>query len=193
MSAIVLKIFSGAHFGAEIELAAGTWTIGQNDSCDIILSDKGIVARHIALSISGRDEVKFRTLDGEVFTKFGETVSDGELQERALYKLGGVFFAWLPQKDALPEVWEEIAKDLMAPKPVPAPTPEPVAPSQEEVASAEEEPAEEEKPAEVVIPEPPKVDPESDPVKTFAGCMLVILVLGVATSVGYYFLSHHAK
>jgi type III secretion protein D len=52
MSAAVLRIFSGLHIGAEIELIEGVYVIGTDDSCDLILSDSSLKARHAALRVS---------------------------------------------------------------------------------------------------------------------------------------------
>ena len=42
MSGVLLRIFSGQHLGAEIELPDGEHVIGTDDSCDIILSDPSL-------------------------------------------------------------------------------------------------------------------------------------------------------
>ena len=46
MSAAALRILSGVHLGAEIVLEEGTWAVGRDDSCDIILSDAALAPRH---------------------------------------------------------------------------------------------------------------------------------------------------
>lgn len=51
MDAVVFRIYSGVHSGAQIELTPGTWVIGRDDSCDIILTDASIAARHAALIV----------------------------------------------------------------------------------------------------------------------------------------------
>lgn len=45
MSTITLKICSGLHRGADIELADGVWVFGRDDSADIILADEGLMRR----------------------------------------------------------------------------------------------------------------------------------------------------
>ena len=51
MSSAALRILSGVHLGAEIVLEEGTWAVGRDDSCDIILSDAALAPRHCALTI----------------------------------------------------------------------------------------------------------------------------------------------
>ena len=48
---ISLRIFSGAHIGAEIDLPECIYVFGSDDSCDIILHDQNLKARHIQLKI----------------------------------------------------------------------------------------------------------------------------------------------
>ena len=43
MNSVVLRIFSGVHIGAEIELEEGVYVICNGDSCDIILTDSSLV------------------------------------------------------------------------------------------------------------------------------------------------------
>lgn len=50
--AITLRIFSGVHLGAEIRLPIGSYAIGKDASCDIILQDASLAARHIQLSVT---------------------------------------------------------------------------------------------------------------------------------------------
>ena len=62
MRAAVLRIFSGLHIGAEIELTEGVYVIGTDDSCDLILSDSSLKARHAALRVSVSGEVDEKEL-----------------------------------------------------------------------------------------------------------------------------------
>lgn len=48
---ITLRIFSGTHLGAEITLPEGLYVLGNDDSCDIILQDTSLEARHIQLKV----------------------------------------------------------------------------------------------------------------------------------------------
>ena len=47
----ILKIFSGPHVGAEFELTSGSYDIGSDEMCDIVLSDSMVAAHHVRLVI----------------------------------------------------------------------------------------------------------------------------------------------
>lgn len=68
--AVVLRIFSGLHLGAEIELAEGVYVVGSDDSCDLILDESSLASRHAALRVSsgadGQIVVAAEALDGHV-------------------------------------------------------------------------------------------------------------------------------
>lgn len=78
MSTITLKICSGLHRGADIELADGVWVFGRDDSADIILADEGLMRRHAALAVS-EDGVRFEKLDGDILDAAGKPVAGGAL------------------------------------------------------------------------------------------------------------------
>ena len=44
-----LHVCSGSHLGARLELEAGSWVLGADDSCDLILD--GLAPRHACLEI----------------------------------------------------------------------------------------------------------------------------------------------
>ena len=52
-SAICLYVFSGPHLGACVELTEGSWVVGSDDACDIILT--GLAPRHAVLDISSEE------------------------------------------------------------------------------------------------------------------------------------------
>lgn len=113
MSSVILRILSGIHIGAEIELSPGTWVVGRDDSCDIILSDASVAARHAALQVTDSGELEFEGLDGTVLTA-GETPPEGGmLVAGEIYRLGGVIFAWGPE-DAPEEFWRGVEQSLAA-------------------------------------------------------------------------------
>ncbi|MCG8566384.1 MAG: type III secretion system inner membrane ring subunit SctD [Desulfobacterales bacterium] len=61
-----LKVFSGPHLGAEIPLESGQqYTLGSNDSCDLILRDTTIASRHLRLDVTGGG-LGIKTLDAPV-------------------------------------------------------------------------------------------------------------------------------
>ena len=122
MASVILRILSGAHLGAEIELTPGTWVIGRDDSCDIILTDSSIAARHAALRITDAGVLEFDPLDGTILTALEEAPEDGMLVAGRIYRLGGVLFAW-GVADSPDEFWNEVERslaELSAPKIEPA-------------------------------------------------------------------------
>ncbi len=50
-NAIVLRIFSGPHIGAELQLPVGDHVVGSEDSCDIILVDSSLLGRHAIVHV----------------------------------------------------------------------------------------------------------------------------------------------
>lgn len=123
--AVTLYVFSGPHLGARLELGEGTWLLGADDSCDIILNE--LAPRHAVLEIASRPDaengVTLSPLDGSVRLRGEkETAPPGPGEQvprlspkagRAWY-LGRTCFAWnLP--DAEQEVILPEAEDLPAP------------------------------------------------------------------------------
>ena len=76
---VVIYVFSGPHLGARIELPTGSWLLGSDDSCDIILD--GLEARHAVLDVSEADQqssvgVSVKPLDGQVRLADGAAAGD---------------------------------------------------------------------------------------------------------------------
>ncbi|WP_446424033.1 type III secretion system inner membrane ring subunit SctD [Mailhella sp.] len=114
--AAILRIFSGLHLGAEIELAEGIYVIGTDDSCDLILSESSLAPRHAALRVSGGAEaalVSAGALDGAVM--LGDTpVSDEcDIPSRTPFQLGLLIAAWIPA-DTFDQAaaWTEVEQKL---------------------------------------------------------------------------------
>jgi type III secretion system YscD/HrpQ family protein len=61
----ILKVLSGPHLGAEVQLAAGDYRLGRDESCDIVLSDRSLSGEHALFAI-GADGIKVQSLAGEV-------------------------------------------------------------------------------------------------------------------------------
>lgn len=119
---VALYVFSGVHLGARLELQAGTWVLGADDSCDIILN--GLAPRHALLDIApspnGECSVRLSALDGDVRLQDGRAArpaGPGEaspLLDPAAgsgWHLGQTCFAW-----NLPDV-EQPVVDPQAGKP----------------------------------------------------------------------------
>ena len=47
----LLKIISGSHAGAEIELEHGTYTLGRHEDCDYILTDNALSDQHLEIKL----------------------------------------------------------------------------------------------------------------------------------------------
>ncbi len=109
---ITLRFFSGIHLGAEISLSAGTYSLGKDASCDIILHDQSIAAKHIQLRISllhrshtdndeeAKIEVRVENLDACVSDKDKILENGALLQPRQAYMLGQVCFAYFSYGEA---------------------------------------------------------------------------------------------
>ncbi len=81
---VLLRIFTGPHVGAEVVLPEGVHVVGTDDSCDIILSDAALAARHAALTVAVRGEgpgaapeVHAAPLDGPVRVGDAEVPAQG--------------------------------------------------------------------------------------------------------------------
>ncbi len=62
---LMLKVLSGPHLGGEIPLETGSYVIGSDISCDVVLKDEQIVLKHALLEV--KDGCFFiRGLDGGV-------------------------------------------------------------------------------------------------------------------------------
>jgi type III secretion system YscD/HrpQ family protein len=61
----ILKVLSGPHLGAEVQLAAGDYRLGRDDSCDIVLSDRSLAGQHALFAISA-EGARIQSLAGEV-------------------------------------------------------------------------------------------------------------------------------
>ena len=99
MSAAVLRIFSGLHLGAEIELIEGVYVIGTDDSCDLILSDSSLRARHAALRVSVSSEsvsLSAEALDGPVFSAGSKLKEESAIAPLSPFQIGLLTAAWLP-------------------------------------------------------------------------------------------------
>lgn len=111
MDGITLRVFSGIHLGAEIELADGAYVLGTDDSCDLIFGDSTLVARHAVLRVSCTEkgvQVTVEPLDGPV-TFAGEALQQEQaVPPRRPFRLGLVLFAWTENASAGNAAWQEV-------------------------------------------------------------------------------------
>lgn len=64
MKPIILKVLSGLHKGAELELAPGDWIMGQDAACDLVLSDADMTQEHLVLRVENAEDVYLTPLHG---------------------------------------------------------------------------------------------------------------------------------
>ena len=101
MGAIILRIFSGLHLGAEIELIEGVYVIGTDDSCDLILNDSTLKGRHAALRVAPEDgklALTVEALDGPVFLNGRNVVEECPVEALTPFQLGLLVAAWIPEE-----------------------------------------------------------------------------------------------
>lgn len=114
--AVILRIFSGLHLGAEIELADGIYVIGTDDSCDLILSESSLAPRHAALRVVSDESavgVSAEALDGTVLLNGSQAGEECDLPPRVPFQLGLLIAAWIPADEADPaSVWFEVEQTL---------------------------------------------------------------------------------
>ncbi len=124
---VALYVFSGPHLGARLELEEGSWLLGADDSCDIILSE--LAARHAVLDISagkssGDITVLLSPLDGSVRLQGEKAIPPPEPGEQSPrlapgagsgWYLGRTRFVWnLPDVEQLPSPLEEETRNISA-------------------------------------------------------------------------------
>ncbi len=104
-----IRVLSGPHVGAALELGPGRHVVGRGDDCDLILTDDSVAERHLALVIrNGADvvEVKVRPLEGQVFLD-GRPLApqeDSPVPAGTVLALGFTALGWRPPGEA----WEPV-------------------------------------------------------------------------------------
>ncbi|MEW4486692.1 FHA domain-containing protein [Thalassoglobus sp. JC818] len=88
----LLKIFSGPHIGAEVELPTGESTIGSSDDCDLVLTDRLIAEQHVAVSVSD-SSISIRQLGSEAVLVDGKPVDSAELRPFQYFTIGTTHLA----------------------------------------------------------------------------------------------------
>ena len=183
MNAARFKIFTGPNAGADIDLTPGQWTIGRDDSCDIILQDTTLESRHSVFIVTEND-VTARNLDGEVKTVAGDPVES--LAPGTSYVIGSTTFAW-GASDASPDFWNNIGRDIQA-------APRSAAPAPEGGVAAETAKTEEktEAPSETedkkVKEQTQKKDSSS--IATIVTGVMLCLIAAVGAGTGYWYVTH---
>lgn len=120
---IRLRVFSGPHLGAEIVLPPGDHLLGGDDSCDIILTDHGLAARHAVIRVVSPTpknehgpDVRVAPVDSRVFLD-GQPVDDreGAWAQGTGCLLGTTLLAWLPANQG-PEAWHNVFETMSKPR-----------------------------------------------------------------------------
>lgn len=124
MKSATLRVFSGIHLGAEIDLSEGTYVIGTDDSCDLIFEDSSLVARHAVLRVSCTEQyvqVTAAPLDGPVTLDEDILQQEQMIAPRHPFQIGLVLLAWTDSDSAGNAAWEEVEEKLVRTrKPEPA-------------------------------------------------------------------------
>ncbi|WP_418765012.1 type III secretion system inner membrane ring subunit SctD [Mailhella sp.] len=154
MNGVTLRVFSGVHLGAEISLDEGVCVIGSDDSCDLILEDSSLSARHAALRVALSErgpQMTVEPLDG-VVTFNGEALTqEVALPPRRPFQIGLVTMAWTDDASAGNAAWQEVEERMVraqapeTPKDAESPsTPTTSAPETDDANNAGGEPQKEE-------------------------------------------------
>jgi|GEM_PF-2784868 len=136
-----LRVLTGPHRGAEMEMSVGEYLVGSGDECDILLTDPGVAPRHLKLEV--REDGCFVTPLEEAVHIDGRLVdaAGSPLELRQVVSAGTTHFGLAIQG----EEWSDYVLPLLeqGPKPVAeASLDEDEGPSPEPLAGRTEGPAE---------------------------------------------------
>ena len=132
---IALRTFSGPNLGAEVLLPAGTYTIGTDYSCDIVLGDSSMAPRHAALTAErsqpGRlPRVLLKPLDAEILLEEEPLPAEGrDIPPATPWFLGLTCLAWnrlnAPREEIIPRLVRqpEPAAEPLSAQPTQEPAP----------------------------------------------------------------------
>ena len=97
---IALRTFSGPNLGAEVMLPVGTYTIGTDYSCDIVLGDSSMAPRHAALTAEQSQpgqlpRVYLKPLDADILLEEDPIPAEGrEMSPATPWFLGLTCLSW---------------------------------------------------------------------------------------------------
>lgn len=181
MNSVLVKIFSGAHRGAILELPEGSYTVGTDDSCDIILSDTSLTARHATFLVRSEQErtiLLAEPLDGALTLDGSALTQETPLPPGQPFFLAQMCMAWsLPAEQT--SAWQKV-EDRLARRSGPEETA-----VQEQVSAPETEHTE-------AIPTPAEAPETSEPlalqkpvrrfpVKRVLSLLILVLLAGTLT------------
>lgn len=110
-----LKILSGPHGGAIVDLHAGAYTIGSSDECDFVLKSPGVASEHFILLCRNNTYTALKR-DGEIYSQeIPLSENEADLALRSVYRMGSVHFGLLDGEDdwdpTIPPPAHEAAND----------------------------------------------------------------------------------
>ncbi|MTI15268.1 type III secretion system inner membrane ring subunit SctD [Sansalvadorimonas verongulae] len=126
----VLKILSGPHVGAEIPLDSGTWTLGRDEECDLVLTDDTLAERHIELTVSPEGVQVTNLAQGQNIYLSGEPQPNNfSLPSHTVVMAGSLYFA----VGAAGQPWPELSLSGPSASASPVPSTPVQATSEEEI------------------------------------------------------------
>ncbi|MCY4495983.1 MAG: type III secretion system inner membrane ring subunit SctD [Rhodospirillaceae bacterium] len=100
-----MKILSGVHVGAEAALSEEEAVIGSDETCDFVLEDDGLAARHFSLE-AGEAGVRLTLLDtgNPVYVDGRQVQGSIELEAYRVVSTGGLALAVGPAANSWPKI-----------------------------------------------------------------------------------------
>jgi len=102
MTGVELRVLSGPHLGAALELPEGLYLVGSADEADLILAgDDTLAGRHLELTVRPGPEVAVRPLEGEAALAGRPLPPEGGLWAPGeALSLGFTALAWRPKGES---------------------------------------------------------------------------------------------
>lgn len=98
LPAVLVRVESGTHLGAEVSLTAGRWSIGPSADCDLVLLDFGVGSPCLVIEVSMR-QVKLSKDVAAVVRLLDERMADSagkSLAPNKTFFVGAVAMSWAP-------------------------------------------------------------------------------------------------
>jgi hypothetical protein len=110
-----LRVLSGPSLGAVIELGPGTYVIGSDGGCDLVLAaDASVAGRHLELrvrEVGGVPDVWARPPEGGIVINGVETAQEGAaLPKKAVLGAGFTALAWQVPGESWGKITLEIGR-----------------------------------------------------------------------------------
>ena len=103
MSSFTFKLLSGPHAGAEIEIEPGSFSIGSDLACDIVLSEPKLSPKHVIATVDDTG-IAIESLAGELRHKRVAVESGkGPLPFHSLFEIGATRFTLGPAGQPWPD------------------------------------------------------------------------------------------